>query len=164
MIIFETEKPATMKNSYKFDKSFGPVASFSGMVIFAAGIIACWFDLTGLVFVVLGAFIGFTNSSTEIDSVNKKLKYSNNIFGIIKLGKWIEVKPDYYVRVKQERKVNRTYSMSNQKLDLKKQNTTVYLYNKQGKMLIPIMKTDTEKKSEIEIESICKTLGISRLK
>ncbi len=51
-----------MKETFKFEKTFGTVASFSGYVMIIEGLIASWFSLTGLIGVLFGAFVGLTNS------------------------------------------------------------------------------------------------------
>lgn len=153
-----------MRNTYKFDKSFGPVASFSGILIFIAGLIATYFALTGLILVSLGAFIGFTNSSTTVDSKNKKVRFSNNIFGIIKTGKWIDVDNDMQVGIKRDNKVYRTYSRSNRTLDLKVHNTIIYLFDNKGNSILPIMKIQKNKNPHDEMDKISRELEIPRLK
>ena len=152
-----------MRKRYKFDKSFGPVASFSGIVIFIAGLIATYFSLTGLILVIIGAFIGFTNSSTTIDIENKMIRFSNNIFGIIKTGTWINVDKDMSVGIKHDKKVYRTYSRSNRILDLKVHNTILYLFDKNGNQMLPIMKILKNGNLNDEIEKISSELEISRL-
>jgi len=152
-----------MIHTYNFDKSFGPVASYSGILIFIAGIIATYFALTGLILVLLGAFIGFTNSSTTIDSKNKKVRFTNNIFGIIKTGKWIDVDKDMQVGVKRDNRVYRTYSRSNRTLDLKVHNTILYLFDNKGNPMIPIMKIQKNKNPHDEMDTISRKLEISRL-
>ena len=152
-----------MKSTYKFDKSFGPVASFSGILIFIVGLIATYFSLTGLILVVLGAFIGFTNSSTTIDAKNKRIRFSNNIFGIIKTGKWINVDMDMQVGIKRDNKVYRTYSKSNRTLDIEVHDTKLYLFDKNDKPILPIMKIQNKKNNNDEIDKISSELEISRL-
>lgn len=152
-----------MRNTYKFEKSFGPVASFSGIVIFIAGLIATYFALTGLILVFLGAFIGFTNSCTTIDTKNKKVRFSNNIFGIIKTGKWIDVAKDMQVGIKRDNKVYRTYSRSNRTLDLKVHNTILYLFDNKGNPMLPIMIIQKNKNPHDEMDTISRELEISRL-
>jgi hypothetical protein len=44
-----------MKETFKFEKSFGPVASFSGYVILVVGLVAIYFSLTGLILIIIGA-------------------------------------------------------------------------------------------------------------
>ena len=147
----------------KLDKSFGPVASFSGILIFIAGLIATYFALTGLILVVLGAFIGFTSSSTTIDTKNKRIRFSNNIFGIIKTGKWINVDKDMQVGIKRDNKVYRTYSRSNRTLDLKVHNTKLYLFDKFQKPIMPIMQFQKNENIHVEIDRICNELGVTRM-
>lgn len=152
-----------MSITYKFDKSFGTVASFSGILIFITGLIASYFALTGLILVFLGAFIGFTNSSTTIDTKNKKVRFSNNIFGIIKIGRWINIDKDMQVGKKRENKIYRTYSRSNRTLDLKVNNIIMYLYDKKAHPIFPIMRIQRDENPQEKIDKICKEFEISRL-
>ncbi len=152
-----------MRKTYKFDKSFGPVASFSGIIIFIAGLIATYYALTGLIFVLFGALIGFTNSSTTIDTKNKRVRFSNNIFGIIKTGKWINLSKDMQVGIKRDNKAYRTYSRSNRTLDLSVHNIILYLFDKYGNPMLPIMKIQKDKNPYDEIDKICGKLEISKL-
>ena len=46
-----------MKRTYRFDKSFGPVASFSGIIIFVVGLTVTYYDLSGLILVILGLLL-----------------------------------------------------------------------------------------------------------
>jgi hypothetical protein len=62
--------------------------------MFLGGIIATFYSWFGLVIAVVGAFAFFTTTSSIIDSDNKKIKFSDNLFGIIPVGKWIDIKPD----------------------------------------------------------------------
>ena len=152
-----------MTCTYKFDKSFGPVASFSGILIFIAGIIATWFGLTGLILVFLGAFVGFTNSSTTVDTKNKKVRFSNNIFGLIKTGKWIEVDRDMQIGLKRENKVYRTYSRSNRTLDVNAHRTILYLFDNKGKPVLPLKKIQKKENPHEEMDKLSSELGIERL-
>jgi len=75
-----------MRQTHRFDKSFGPIASFSGILIFIAGLFATYFALTVLILVVLGAFIGFTDSSTIIDTKTIESDFQIISLGYLKLG------------------------------------------------------------------------------
>jgi hypothetical protein len=79
----------TTKN--KLDKMFGPVGTSAGIFLFVAGLIISYFPFTGLFLVLIGAFVGFTSTSTMVDFDNKRLRFSNNIFGIFPIGQWIFV-------------------------------------------------------------------------
>ncbi|HSO78448.1 MAG TPA: hypothetical protein VLQ76_07760, partial [Bacteroidales bacterium] len=67
--------------SFRLDKSFGPVGSSAGTLLFFGGLVSLYFSLTGLVLVLLGAFVGFSSSSTAIDFRKRKMRFSNDIFG-----------------------------------------------------------------------------------
>jgi hypothetical protein len=149
-----------MKRSFRFDKSFGPVASFSGIIIFIVGLIVTYHEFSGIILIVFGSFIGFTNSSTTIDPVKKRVRYSNNIFGIIKIGKWLKVEKDMRVAIKQVKKVYRTYSRGNRILDLKGNAEIIYLLDKQGDIIIPIAKIKSGENKDEEVDKICNELEI----
>lgn len=54
----------------RLDKPFGPMATSAGIFMLITGVIATYFSLTGLVLVLIGAFIGFTSTSTLLDSLD----------------------------------------------------------------------------------------------
>ena len=82
-----------MIENKKFEKSFGPVGIFAGVVLFVTGIILIIFHLSGLILLLIGAFVGFSSTSTLIDYENKRVIFSNNLFGIIRIGKWLKIEP-----------------------------------------------------------------------
>ena len=85
----------------RLEKSFGPIGSAAGMFMFIAGLVTtCFISLIGLILVLIGAFVGFTTTSTLIDLKNNKIKLSNNLFGIIKIGKWIDIKSNMKIGIK----------------------------------------------------------------
>lgn len=152
-----------MRITHKFDKSFGPAASFSGILIFIAGLIASFFAVSGLFLIIFGAFIAFTNTSTTIDAKNKKLRFSNNLFGIIKTGKWLKVDMDMQIGAKRASAVYRTYSMSNRSITSKVDHTILYLFDKEGNQLMPIMQLQRDEDSTEKIDELCSALAISKL-
>ena len=153
----------TMKRTYRFDKSFGPVASISGKIIFVVGLIVTYYELSGLILVFFGSFIGFTNSSTTIDAVNKRVRYSNNLFGIIRIGKWLKVEKNMRIGIKKDNKVHRTYSRGNRILDIKGDAKKMYLYDNYGNQIIPVMKVQNGKNIAEEVDKICNELEIPRV-
>jgi hypothetical protein len=152
-----------MKETYKFEKAFGPVASFSGILIFLAGLVATYFSLTGLVLVFLGAFIGFTNSSTTIDFANRKVKFSNNIFGFIKTGKWFALTESMKIGLKKSNKIYRTYSRSNRILDIANKGTKIYLFDLHGVPIMPLKSIDNSDNMGSELENISNKLGLTTI-
>ena len=51
----------------RLDKAFGPVGTTAGISLFIAGLIISFFSFTGPILVLIGAFVGFTSTSTLID-------------------------------------------------------------------------------------------------
>jgi hypothetical protein len=152
-----------MKRTYYFGKSFGPVASFSGMIIFIAGLIATYHSYSGIILVIFGSFVGFTNSSTTIDPVNKRIRHSTNIFGIIKIGKWLRVDKNMRIAIKKDNKVYRTYSRSNRVLDIKSEARVIYLCDELGRILIPVMKIEKDQNNPKHAGNISDEFGLSRV-
>lgn len=147
-----------MKN--KLDKSFGPVGSFSGIIVFLAGLVSTYFSWFSLILVLIGAFMGFTYSSTEIDFSKKRVRFLNNLFGIIKVGVWMNVKPDMKLGITKSRKIWKTYSGGNRELDITNEDYRLVLYNSSGKKIMPVKKVDNLNSAKMELETICRQLEI----
>jgi len=147
-----------MKN--KLDKSFGPVGSFAGIIVFLAGLGSLYFSWFSLIIVLIGAFMGFTYSSTEIDFERKRIRFLNNLFGVIKLGQWINVKPDMKLGITKSKKIWKTYSGGNRELDITNEDYRLVLYNPSGKKIMPVKKADTMNSAKMELETICRQLEI----
>jgi hypothetical protein len=122
------------------EKSFGPAGTAAGVFIFVIGLIATYNSFFGLILIVLGAFIGFTTGSALIDFDQRRVKFSNNIFGIIRTGKWIHIEPGMQLGIKKNDEVWRTFSRSNRELDVAQDDFRIILYNAEHKEIMPLMK------------------------
>ena len=149
-----------MTSRNKLDKIFGPVGSSTGLILFLAGFMICYFSLTGLIFVIIGAFIGFTTTSTFIDFDRKRLRFSNNLFGIFPIGQWINIQPDMKIGIKKSNKVWRAYSQSNRSLDIANKDYRLILYDSKGGEIMPIQKSVTIDSAKSYLDDYCKQLGI----
>lgn len=149
-----------LKNN-KLDKSFGPVGTSAGMLLFFTGLAVTFFSFLGLILVLIGAFIGFSYTSTFIDFEKKQIKFSNNLFGFIKIGKWIRVEPDMIIRIKKSKKVWRAYSRGNRTLNITDSDYRLILYNSRNKEIIPVKKTDTLDSAKAELHKLSNQLGLS---
>ena len=152
-----------MKKTYYFEKAFGPTGSFSGIFIFIVGLITTYFAFIGFLLVLLGAFVGFTNSATTIDFEKKQVKFTNNLFGILKVGKWLEVKDTMKIGLKRSNKIYRSHSLSNRTLDIRDQNTKIYLYDKDNQPIMPLKPILKNKDTKSELEQMCKNLDLNIL-
>ncbi|MBN1115575.1 MAG: hypothetical protein JXA77_00095 [Bacteroidales bacterium] len=122
----------------RFDKSFGPVGSFAGLFIFLAGLILIFYSYSAIILILLGAFVGFTHSSASIDFGDSKIRLTNNICGIFKFGKWIQVHPEMVISIKSNRQIYRNFSRSNRVLDIKTHKYQVLLCDEKLNPLIPL--------------------------
>jgi len=152
-----------MIKNYRLDQSFGPVGTVAGISLFAVGLIMIFFSLSGLIAIIIGTFVGFTYSSTLVDYDQKRLKFSNNIFGLIKIGKWIIIESNMKLGVKKSSKAWRAYSRSNRTIDLSGKDYRLILYDSMGKQIMPIKKTTTLEFAISEQKILAKELGLNML-
>lgn len=147
----------------KLDQSFGPVGTFSGILVFVAGMATLYFSLYSILLILIGAFVGFTYSSAEIDLGRKRVRLVNNLFGIIKTGTWINVKPDMKIGITRSKKTWRSYSGGNRELDIANEDYRLMLSDFSGKKLIPVSKTSDLHSAKSELEKICNQLEVSSI-
>ena len=152
-----------MKTNNELDKAFGPVGTTAGIVLFVVGIITIFTSLFGLILIVLGAFVGFTSTSTIIDFDLKRIKFSNNIFGIIPIGKWIPIDKDMKIGIQESDITWRTYSKGNRALDIVDHDFRIVLFDADDQEIMQIKKTKSQESSESEVDDLCIQLGISRI-
>jgi len=144
----------------KLDNAFGPVGNSAGIFLFIAGLIITYFSLTGLILVLIGAFVGFTSTITLVDFDKRRLKFSNNIFGIIPIGQWIIIQTDMKIGIKKSNKVWRAYSRSNRTLDIANNDYRLILYDSNGREIMPIQKSDNLDSAKLDVDKISKELEI----
>jgi hypothetical protein len=149
-----------MITNNKLDKWFGPVGSTAGIVIFVVGIITIFSSLYGLILIVLGAFVGFTSTSTFIDFEKKRIKFSNNIFGIISTGKWIPVEKTMKIGIEESNVTWSAFSRGNRRLDIEQKDFRIVLYDSDNRELLTLMKTISKESAEVEKEKLCNKLDL----
>jgi len=149
-----------MKTNNRLDKSFGPVGTSAGVILFIAGIIITYFSFSGLIPLIIGAFVGFSSSSTIIDYDKKRIKFSNNLFGIIQSGKWVNIEPNMKIGINKSHRVWRAYSRGNRTLDIANKDFRITLYDSGNKLIMPIKKTETLDSAKAELEIISNQLGL----
>jgi hypothetical protein len=147
----------------KLDKAFGPFGSSTGFFMFIGGIIATYYSLSGLVIALVGAFVTFTTTSTFIDTRNKRVKHSNNIFGFIPVGKWINITPEMKLGLKKSHLGYRAYIRGNQPVDIHNNDIRVFLYNTDNKQLMPLKKFSSYETSKAGIKELGSMLELNIL-
>ena len=144
----------------RLDKSFGPAGAFAGMILLIAGIILTCFYFSAAFLILLGGFVGFSFTSAIIDCDKKRIKFSNNLFGIIPIGKWIQILPTMKIAIKKSDQTYRTYSQGNRTLDIEKKDFRIVLLDIDNKEIMPIKKFDTVDHAKAECETIGKQMGL----
>jgi hypothetical protein len=150
-----------MIENNKFEKSFGPVGTSAGVVLCLAGLITVCFHLSGLILVVIGAFVGFSSTSTLIDYEKKRVKFSNNLFGIIRLGEWLTIEPSMKMGIKESNLTWRSYSQGNRPLDIENHDYRIILFDSGNKEIMQMKKVKSIESAKIELETMRNNLGLS---
>jgi hypothetical protein len=149
-----------MKTTNTLDKSFGPIGSTAGYFLIIAGIIATYTSLFGLILVALGALLGFTSTCTIIDFDNKRIKFSEILFGILPTGKWIPIVPGMTIGIKESKITWTGYSRSNRSLDIDNKDFRLILFDAENTEIMPIKKTDSLDSAIAEQETLCNKLEL----
>lgn len=152
-----------MSQTNKLDKSFGPVGSSSGYFLILAGLVATYTSLFGLILVVLGAFLGFTKTCTILNFEKRRVKFSEKLFGILPTGKWIDITPDMKIGIKESNMIWTAYSRSNRSIDIDSHDFRLVLFDAEGNEVMTLKKTDTPEAVFSAMETMCISLGLSRL-
>jgi len=145
----------------KLDVAFGPFGSSTGFFLIIGGIIATFFSLIGVLIVIIGAFASFTTTGTSIDIANRRIKFTNNLFGIIPVGKWIDIKPDMKLGLRKSHMGYRAYIRGTQPIGIHKNDIRIYLLGPDNKKIMDVRKFSSFEESKIEIEKLGNELGLN---
>ncbi|MDO9255891.1 MAG: hypothetical protein Q7U54_10295 [Bacteroidales bacterium] len=147
----------------KLDKSFGPSGTFAGYTIFIIGLITTYSNWGGLIPVLIGAFMGFSSTSTLINLDKKRIKYSNNLFGFIKTGKWINIDPTMKLGIKESNITWTTFSRSNRSIDTVKKDFRIALFDAEENEIMEISKNNSPETAMDQLNIFASRLGLSVL-
>lgn len=144
----------------KLDKTFGPVGSIAGIILFIAGIYTVVYSYAGIAIIALGAFVGFTGSYAYVDISKKKVRLSTNLFGFIPTGNWIPIEPTMNLEIKKSNYAWRAYSRSNRELNI--DNNEFYIIITDFKKIsIPLLKSDSLENARIKLTQLEHQLNIT---
>lgn len=143
-----------MQKQYKLDNVFGPVGRVAGWVLLGAGLYAIWFSWTGILLILMGAFTAFTTTGSEIDFEHKKIKPYNNIFGVVKIGKWIQIEHGMKAGIKHSNQVWTAYSRGNMSINIDESDFRIVIIQKNEKEYLPIIKTSSLQEAEALLEKL----------
>lgn len=159
-LIYKNYTQHIMIVNNKLDKSFGPVGSSSGIFIFVVGLTMTYYSFSAIFIVLLGAFVGFSYTSTQIDFNLKRIRFSNILFGIIRTGKWINIEPEMLLGLKKSNKTWRSYSKGNRSFDSTQIDFRVILYDSRKKLIMPLKKVQSVVLAKEELELMVSALDL----
>jgi hypothetical protein len=143
----------------RFGRTFGPFGSSTGFFLIIGGIAVTWFSVYGLFIVITGLFALFTDTSTTIDTEGRKIRHSDNLFGLIPIGKWIELSPGMKLGIKTNHRgfvgYTRGSSMSIHEHDIR-----IILYGSDNKPIMPIQSFSSFESAREELGNFSQQLGI----
>lgn len=146
----------------KLDRSFGPFGGSTGFFLFLGGIASTWFSLYGLILAAIGAFAAFTTTTTSIDTDKKKIRFSNDLFGIFHVGKWIEIKPDMKLGLKRVHRGYRTYIRGTQPFGIHNVDIRIILLEAENDEIMPVKKFNDRESAVNGINELSSILNLSR--
>ncbi len=152
-----------MITNNRLDKSFGTIGSSAGVFVFIAGVILTCLYFSAIILVLTGAFVGFTTSSALIDYGKKRVKFSNNLFGFLRIGKWMPLDPSMKIGIRESNQTYRAYGRGNQALDVTQHDFRLILYDSAKKEIMPVKKMKSLDAARIELEIECKRLGLGSI-
>ena len=144
----------------KLDKTFGPFGSSTGLFLVAGGFVATYFSISGLLIVLIGAFAAFTSTSTFIDADNRRIKYSDNLFGFLPVGKWLEITPDMKLGLRKSHRGFTGYIRVNQPLGISENDIRIFLYDSNNKQIMPVNKFSSLEAAQNALNNLSSLLRI----
>lgn len=149
-----------MTKRNKLDLAFGPSGSGAGLFFLIAGIVVTFYSAVGIILILVGAYIGFTSTSTVIDIERKRIRFSSNMFGIIPTGKWIELNSNMSLGIRKNHIGYTTFSRSNRRLDIHNRDYRIALFDKNKEEIIPLKKFNSLDEAKKGLELLNAELGL----
>jgi len=144
----------------KLDRTFGPFGTSAGFFLMLGGIAATWFSPLAILLAFIGAFICFTTSSTVIDTDKKRIRFTDDLFGIIPVGKWISIKQEMKIGLKKFHRGYQAYIRGTQGMGIHYNDLRIFLYSSDYKEILPLKKIDPHGSPETELEDMSRLLGL----
>jgi hypothetical protein len=138
----------------KLGKFFGPSSSYMGYVFIICGIVTTTYSLLALTLLVPGFFMAFTYNGTIIDTDNKRVMPYTSIFGIFKIGKWIDTNQFTRFNIIKATKKYTSYSRANVRFDMNVSDIELLIINRNGTKKIVLNKYTNFEDAHKEMEEL----------
>jgi hypothetical protein len=144
----------------RFSLTFSPFGSSTGFFLILGGIAATWFSVYGLIIVFAGLFALFTDTSTRIDTKGRKIRHSDNLFGLIPIGKWIAISPGMKLGIKKSHRGFVGYTRATQSMSIHEHDIRIILYSSDNKPIMPLKSFSSIESAREDIKYFSQQLGI----
>jgi hypothetical protein len=143
--------------NYNHGKFFGPTQSYTGYFLIVGGLIVISYSLISIALIIPGAFLAFTYTGTILDTDNHRVKPYTTLFGIIRTGKWIDLKRFTRINIIRSTRKYTTYSRGSVRFDMDISDIQLRLMNNDGTskvILNKYIKMEEAQKEKEELSSI----------
>lgn len=148
--------------THDFGKSFPSSMTFSAYVFMVIGLIAFMSNIIlGSIFIIIGAFVGFTRSGIQINTENKNYRSYNSFLGI-KQGKWQEFNGFSFVTLLKSKEQSATLSASNRRAITSSDTYfDICLLNENHRKKLAIKRLKEKEQALIDLKYLSELLGYS---
>ena len=115
--------------TYVTDKSFGPSGGFAGYFLMGVGVFTIFLSISGAVLLLLGSFMAFSASGCSVDVDHFRIRFTNNLWGFIKVGKWQYVHRKMQLGLSHARMAYQVHSLSNRTISVTDPDWRVNIYD-----------------------------------
>ena len=110
--------------------------------------------------IIIGAFFGFSSTSAVIDPGNRRVRFSNNLFGILPTGKWISIEPSMTVGIIEYNQVYSAFSQGNRPLDVSRNDYRVVLLDPAKKEIMHLKRSASIDSAKEDCKEMAEILGL----
>lgn len=148
--------------TYVTDKSFGPSGGFAGYFLMLVGLATVFLSVSGAVLLLMGSFMGFSTSGCSVDVDHFRIRFTNNLWGFIKVGKWQYVHRKMQLGLSHARMAYQVHSLSNRTISVTDPDWRVNIYDgeksRKGKT---ICKYKNREDAEVELARLSELLNLT---
>lgn len=144
--------------NYNQGKFFGPIQIYTGYFLIMGGLIGISYSLIAIVLIISGAFLAFTYTGTILDTEIYRVKPYTNLFGIIRTGKWIDLKIFTRFNIVRTNRKYTSYSRGSVRFDMNISNIQLRLINKDGTSYVILNRYGKMEEAQKEKEELSRIL------
>ena len=147
--------------NYIIDKNFGPSGSFAGYILIIVGAFTVLASISGAVLMLLGSFMAFSSTGCSVDSDNFRIRFTNNLWGLIKVGKWQHVHGRMQLGLAHARLAYSVRSLSNRTITVADSDWRISIYDDSNRKGQTICKYKKRIDAENELAKLSELLNLA---